>query len=359
MDVDVEHAFNKAVTTAADSMDTPVGCTSVTITVTDLAVPRRMLKRKPQSWKIKQMARRDNAQLVDEGGYSESPCYIIEEGHANGFIAAVTSAFKDHYPLRLRPQHIWLLILQGIATHVDVHHEQLQERWVKHQGKKKLTVNCHEFVFNEPNNWASVVEGKPDSFSSQIEENLAEGITPFLLPRFSSTSPAENISMRVTVMEICRNFFEYDCMTLCGFPRITLDGTLADWKSLKDNAETLINERCRSDFSEHWLPALLPLLEKFAQEYERCMLGQLGDSQFWNSMCKMGGTFGSGSMTWFNGWFNILFPYIHGSINNYCKPYDPSAGYVKEGRVYSQRYSHGTVPAGVRGPDCEVYSLFV
>ena len=43
----------------------------------------------------------------------------VIQGHDNGFICAAIEAFDNHYPLALRPQHFWLMILQAISTHVD------------------------------------------------------------------------------------------------------------------------------------------------------------------------------------------------------------------------------------------------
>jgi hypothetical protein len=36
---------------------------------------------------------------------------VTERGHKNGFVAAATLAFAEHYPLAIRPQHLWILIL--------------------------------------------------------------------------------------------------------------------------------------------------------------------------------------------------------------------------------------------------------
>merc|ERR1712217_931074 len=76
------------------------------------------------------------------------------------------------------------------------------------------------------------------------------------------------------------------------------------------------------------------------------------DAPFWNSMCKRGGTSGSGSRTWFNGWFNILFPYVDRRPNHYCQPYRADAGYVLEGLTWDKKYGMRE-PEGCGGPDCE------
>eukprot|EP01052_Picozoa_sp_SAG31_P036155 SAG31_NODE_4471_length_3205_cov_2.753059_1_plen_307_part_00 len=82
--------------------------------------------------------------LVDAGGkYSCSAGEVmLAQGHEHGFIAAVTAAFKDHYPLALRPQHFWLMVAQGVATHVDLNAEAVRASWVRHEGKKTLAVRA-------------------------------------------------------------------------------------------------------------------------------------------------------------------------------------------------------------------------
>merc|ERR1719282_577954 len=117
--------------------------------------------------------------LVDAGGmfsFEESRT-LVARLHPHGFIAAAIEAFANHYPLALRPQHFWLMVLQATAVH-----------------------------------------GKPDCFSSQIDCNVVEGLAAELSPGFSDTSDVENIALKMTVMDITKSFFSFKCMTMCGFP---------------------------------------------------------------------------------------------------------------------------------------------
>merc|ERR1712216_663547 len=102
----------------------------------------------------------------------------------------------------------------------------------------------------------------------------------------------------------CKHYFSYKMSTCCGFPEITLEGSVKDWQELRDASGRLL-ERCTPEFNTEWSAALLPLLDKLLSARN----GEV-DACFWNSMCKRGGTTGSGARTWFNGWFNILFPYV-------------------------------------------------
>merc|ERR1719253_2365013 len=107
---------------------------------------------------------------------------------------------------------------------------------------------------------------------------------------------------------------------MCGFPSVLMEGTLDDWTLLRRNAELLIAGRCEQAFAKKWCAALLPVLDMLVEEYSKGLHGGSPDEPFWNSMCKRGGTSGSGARTWFNGWFNIFFPYIMDRENIYMTP---------------------------------------
>lgn len=291
--------------------------------------------------------------LVDAGGmfnFTEGTA-VLDKVHPHGFIAAATSAFASHYPMAIRPQHFWLMILQGASKHVEQNAEQVRRKWVCHEGKKTLEVRCDEFRLGSRNDWASVVDGKPDCFSAQISKNVVDGLPLELLPAFTETSSEENIALKITVMDVTKSFFDFKCTTMCGFPFMIMEGKPEDWQLLRRHAELLIMNRCERTFAERWCGALLPVLDKFIQEYNNAISGTImPDEQFWNSMCKRGGTSGSGSRTWFNGWINIFFPYIRERLNPYMVPYSSENGYVKEGRD-GGRYGMGA-PFDVQGPDC-------
>lgn len=57
-------------------------------------------------------------QLVNHVGSSfREPVFV--DAHSNAFVGLVITAFANHYPLELEPGHLWLLLLQGVAHHVE------------------------------------------------------------------------------------------------------------------------------------------------------------------------------------------------------------------------------------------------
>ena len=70
---------------------------------------------------------------------------LISSGSGNGFLVACITAFAQHLPLGLSPDHFWTLITYAFAKHVDKHAEELRSNFVAHEGKKDLHVETPTF----------------------------------------------------------------------------------------------------------------------------------------------------------------------------------------------------------------------
>ena len=80
----------------------------------------------------------------------------------NGFYLA----HSNHYPVRIKPDHIWLLIVQAFSNHVNVNAEKLRSLFVDFEGKKTLQVNY-------PLSSITQVDKKVlENFSEQINEQM-------------------------------------------------------------------------------------------------------------------------------------------------------------------------------------------
>lgn len=261
------------------------------------------------------MSCNENERIVSESSKSQ-----------HSFVSMVMLGFAQHYPIVISPDDIWLLVLQGVSQHVNLHSHSLQSKFVDYQGVAHVRIITDPIV-----DWGRVVQ----SFDEQVKQLLRpETYAAFETP-FSTTTVLDRQLATFALMDTCSNFITYEMFTCCGFPSITLKGTSADWKSLALKSEELITQCCLPEFGKRWTDALLPVLDRFTRACETGSCGGEDGELFWNSFLKRGGTTGSGGQTFYNGWIHVFFPYLaknsKGQVyeSPFCVPYSVNEDYVR------------------------------
>jgi hypothetical protein len=217
---------------------------------------------------------------------------LLERVAYHPVIAAIHRAFMGHRPLCLSPDMIWLMIIQGVANHINAHAEELRPQLVSHPGKFTIKVRRDDFVKGSPENpWSEVFE----EFSVQIRDHVGASIEQFI-PSFSTTGPVERAAAEVVLLDAMQSYFEYVVQTLCGIPAITLEGTHEDWNALAERTQGF-----RKVGLGLWLDVLSPILDQFA----RASQGDV-DATFWRSLYKFNSISGGAVI---NGWITAFFPY--------------------------------------------------
>ena len=242
-------------------------------------------------------------------------------GVPHPFISATYEAYTKHYPLKIRPDDIWLTILQAAGLHINMNSEELRSQFVNFEGKQLLTVVRPEFVLDSlDNDWGSVTL----EFLKKIGENTVGDFREICETTFSTSTPLDHVIRSITVMNVMQKYFHYSLFGGCGFPYIVLEGKKEDWIRLKESTIRLLSKLGK--FGTEWSQSLLPLLDKMTEPFNGVV-----DSLFWNSMYTLVPRTISMSITWvpMSGWINILFPYLKQSrkyddyvLNTFCVPYN-------------------------------------
>jgi hypothetical protein len=218
----------------------------------------------------------------------------------------VYKAFYEHYPLKLGPDAIWLVIAQGFGKYVARNVERLRCKFVNFEGKKSLVIERGaSFCLGNPaNDWATVFP----EFGSLIAENIGAETAALIEGSFTTTTAADRIASNIVLMDTMQHYFEYSMLCGCGIPYIELLGTLADWELVRTKAERL-REYALGPESELsvWLDELLPVLDHFV----RAAQGD-PDQAFWGSVCNLMGASGLPGQP-LSGWVQVFFPYV---VNN-------------------------------------------
>ena len=266
---------------------------------------------------------------------------VVDGPITNGLVQTVAFAFDKHLPLTLRPQYFWLAISQAVAKHVEGNAEALRSKFVAFKGKKTLEIDVTAEAVQgfTPEDWARIAAG----FNGQLKQYTKPGVIDAIgcETAFSDTTTAESTAAAMTVMDMCKSFFDFKYSTMCGFPSITLEGTRQDWDTLLHKATVLVENFTLPEFASWWLPALTSVLTRMAAARGHGTEPGPVDVEFWESMAKRGATHGSGAHSWISGWINVFYPLQTATKKNpFCEPFVGGDQYTK----YVKHWSGGTVP---------------
>ena len=223
-------------------------------------------------------------------------CTNMVQCRFNPFLEAIHYSFASHRPIRISPDHIWLVLAQGFAAHVNHNSEELRDKFVSHSGKLTLSVRRDDFIKGKMSNpWEEVFP----EFCKQISEHVNKDVVNLITAKFTTTTAIEQTAFQITLMDALGHYFSYEVSTFCGIPSIILEGSPQDWKKLKERTK---------EFEKYglkwWTDELDPILQEFINASE----GRV-NTGFWNSIYKEKNQSGGPYVT---GWISKLFPYLIG-----------------------------------------------
>lgn len=220
----------------------------------------------------------------------------------HGLVASMSVAFRQHRPFLLTPDAVWLTIAQGIAGHIHANSERLRPHFVRHEGKKVLSIEIGDL---DAAAWERAFHG----FAEALAEEVGAGLTRLLTCDFSTTDPVTRATSRVVLMDALKEYFDYEMRCICGIPRVTLAGTVDDWRDVRRRVEAL---------AEHdlgwWRDALIPLADKWVET-----AGGEVDRAFWQQMYVS--ISGYGGVEIVEGWVQRLFPALKAEGGGFA-PFD-------------------------------------
>ena len=151
-------------------------------------------------------------------------------GCQHGLIATVEECYNRHIGLELSAEDFWIAISQAVSLFLSdkTNAEKYRQRFVNHEGKKKLAV-LTESDMSTSREWAWFV----DTITGMIEGNMNPDFVDLMTRPFSSTTPLEGTVFKIALMEAAQHYFQYYCIKRCGIPEICIKGTIDDFEDIK------------------------------------------------------------------------------------------------------------------------------
>lgn len=134
-------------------------------------------------------------------------------------LSGLFKAYCDHYPIRIKPDDIWLLIVQCFSYHINANSERLRNCFVDFEGKKDLKIEfrCEKI---EKENLESFVE----KINEELKKYIGKEVIDNLTPDFSTTDINMKLVCQISIMDSFKKYFNYlfdNCV--CGIPYIILE----------------------------------------------------------------------------------------------------------------------------------------
>ena len=168
-------------------------------------------------------------------------------------------AYCNHYPIRIKPDDIWLLIVQCFSYHVNENSEKLRKYFVNFDGKKDLVIKivCEKIEKKNLEIFVKEVNKKMKDF---LGDELLENLTP----NFTTTDNNSKLVCQISILNTFKKYFNYifgQC--ICGIPYIILEGTAEDYKKIILKAKNL------SKYDFNWyIDRVIPIIEKMVEAKE-------------------------------------------------------------------------------------------
>ncbi|MDU1889133.1 MAG: DUF4419 domain-containing protein [Dysgonomonas sp.] len=221
---------------------------------------------------------------------------LVFEG-THPVLGGFLKAYKEHRPVTISPDIIWLLICQGFSQHVNNNARSLRNKFINFEGQTTLTVtrNVESGAISDfP--WETIFP----EFVEQIGNYTGKELTTALAADFSTTTPSSLIASQITIMESVKAYFKYKVtMVGCGIPEVTIEGTIEDWQKILDKLDYI------SQYDlEWWTSELKPIIKEIINTKS----GKF-DKNFWMKMVRYHSEGFYGSLTDIDGWLLKFYPY--------------------------------------------------
>ena len=260
--------------------------------------PKNNFEKKPLKNKIKDNTIGYSFDINKELGFINSNVPLL-----NGFYLA----HINHYPIRIKPDDIWLLIVQAFTYHVNKNKEKLRKSFVNFDGKIDCKVG-YETSFSGINK--NILEDFAEQINKQMKNYLGKDILEVLTPNFTTTNHDSKIVGKLSIMGAFQNYFHYTMLAYaCGIPYIILEGTYEDYKKIKEKAEYLKKYQF-----EWYIDRIIPVVEKIIDAKK----GNI-DTKFFKNIIqqreveeKVGFcTYSIEKINYINGWIIKFFAYYN------------------------------------------------
>ncbi|MFC9757728.1 DUF4419 domain-containing protein [Streptomyces sp. NPDC056921] len=205
-------------------------------------------------------------------------------------LRAIHLCFTAHLPLSLSPDLLWYAVVHETAVHIRLNSRTYEGVFTEKPGKQQLITVRDDLAALD---WERSINLVQQPLRARIGDDVAD----LFQPTFSTTTPGDSTAALVALMDVVSPYYRFQWVSLCGIPRIRLEGSGRDWRLLAARVRELEGwfEGLRP-----WFKALHPVLDAICATAS----GWGADLEFWRSLYKWESASGGDRVT---GWITTFF----------------------------------------------------
>ena len=174
-------------------------------------------------------------------------------------LSGLFQAYCNHYPIRIKPDDIWLLIVQCFSHHVNENSESLRKYFVNFEGKTNLVVQSGCLQIGKEN-----LENFVEQINQELKKYIGNNVLESLTPDFTTTDINTKLVCQISIMDTFKKYFDYTFgACVCGIPYIILEGEAEDYKKIILKAKNL----SKYDFG-WYIDRIIPIIQKMVEAKE-------------------------------------------------------------------------------------------
>ncbi|MCX4734284.1 DUF4419 domain-containing protein [Streptomyces sp. NBC_01363] len=213
-----------------------------------------------------------------------------EEPASSLLLRAIHLCFTAHLPLSLSPDLFWYAVVHEAAVHIRLNPRTYEGLFTTTPGQQQVIAVRDDLAALD---WERSVNLVQQPLRARIGDDVAD----LFQPTFSTTTSGDATAALVALMDVVSPYYRFQWFSLCGIPRIRLEGSDRDWRLLAARVRELEGwfEGLRP-----WFEALHPVLDAIGATAS----GWGADQDFWRSLYKWESASGGDRVT---GWITAFF----------------------------------------------------
>eukprot|EP01132_Coremiostelium_polycephalum_P003868 gene3868-4820_t len=212
----------------------------------------------------------------------------------NSFVMSAYEAYSNHHHLVIRPDDVWMAVVIQFCSYVNANSEVLRSRFVDFQGVKEVKIATNGNLFSAGYDEMAI------RMSDQIAGNIKDpSVRNWVIPSFSTTTYTDRVVGSIALMASMKKYLSFKFKLYCGLPRVTMLGTVDDWKDVKTRIERLKEFDTGDNRMEEWTSMLIPIADQFIES-----VSGKPDIKWWNRIAHY--ISGESGPSYLSGWITCF-----------------------------------------------------